>query len=146
MKLYLAGPFFDDDQVERVESIEQALDSNPTVDAYFSPRNSDHLLKTKPGSKEWSEEVFNLDVNEIKKADAVIAIIDFINDSVDSGTAFEIGYAHAINKPVVLFHEKNSIVNLMLTNGSNSYLTKVSDVAKYDFNKMIKYTYDGQVF
>lgn len=146
MKLYLAGPFFDNEQIKRIKNIEQALNDNPTVDTYFSPRNSDYLLQNKPGSKAWSEEVFSLDVNEIKKADAIIAIIDFTNDSVDSGTAFEIGYAHAINKPVVLFHEKDGMVNLMLTNGSNSYLTKVDDVAKYDFNKMIKYTYDGPVF
>lgn len=146
MRLYLAGPFFDDEQVNRIERIEKALDANKTVSDYFSPRNSNVNDGAEIGSSQWSKDVFQLDVDEIKKADAVIAIIDYVDDNVDSGTAFEIGYAFAIGKPVVLFHEKEAIVNLMLSNGSKSYLTKVSDVESFDFEKMPEYHYEGEVF
>ncbi|TMS99267.1 nucleoside 2-deoxyribosyltransferase [Apilactobacillus kunkeei] len=146
MKLYLAGPFFDDEQIDRIQRIEKALDNNPSVSEYFSPRNSNVNDGEEIGSSQWSKDVFQLDVDEIKKADAVIAIIDFVGDNVDSGTAFEIGYAYAIDKPVVLFHEKDAIVNLMLSNGSKSYLTKVSDVEKFDFQEMPEYHYEGEVF
>ncbi|WP_414826950.1 nucleoside 2-deoxyribosyltransferase [Apilactobacillus kunkeei] len=146
MKLYLAGPFFDDEQIDRIQRIEKALDNNPSVSGYFSPRNSNVNDGSEIGSSQWSRDVFQLDVDEIKKADAVIAIIDFVDDNVDSGTAFEIGYAYAIDKPVVLFHEKDAIVNLMLSNGSKSYLTKVSDVEKFDFKEMPEYHYEGEVF
>lgn len=146
MKLYLAGPFFDDEQIDRIQRIEKALDNNPSVSEYFSPRNSKVNDGAEIGSSQWSKDVFQLDVDEIKKADAVIAIIDFVDDNVDSGTAFEIGYAYAIDKPVVLFHEKDAIVNLMLSNGSKSYLTKVDDVEKFDFKEMPEYHYEGEVF
>lgn len=146
MKLYLAGPFFDDEQIDRIQRIEKALDNNPSVSGYFSPRKSNVNDGAEIGSSQWSKDVFQLDVDEIKKADAVIAIIDFVDDNVDSGTAFEIGYAYAIDKPVVLFHEKDAIVNLMLSNVSKSYLTKVSDVEKFDFKEMPEYHYEGEVF
>ncbi|WP_340137537.1 nucleoside 2-deoxyribosyltransferase [Apilactobacillus bombintestini] len=146
MNLYLAGPFFDDEQIDRVERVEKALNQNTTVDNFFSPRLSTVDKSLEVGSDEWSKAVFKLDVDEIKKADAVIAIIDFVDDNVDSGTAFEIGYAHAINKPVILFHEKSGNVNLMLSNGSNSYLTTIDDIVKFDFVKIPEYKYNGKVF
>ena len=41
-RVYLAGPFFDDDQIDRIERMEKALAANPTVSEFFSPRNEQH--------------------------------------------------------------------------------------------------------
>ena len=41
MRIYLAGPFFSDEQIDRIARAEQALTQNQTVDSFFSPRLSD---------------------------------------------------------------------------------------------------------
>ena len=41
-RVYLAGPFFDDDQIDRIERMEKALAANPTVSEFFSPRTEQH--------------------------------------------------------------------------------------------------------
>lgn len=38
-QIYLAGPFFSEEQVERVARIEKALEENPTVTGFYSPRH-----------------------------------------------------------------------------------------------------------
>ena len=37
-RVYLAGPFFDDEQIDRIERLEKALTENQTVSDFFSPR------------------------------------------------------------------------------------------------------------
>lgn len=49
----------------------------------------------------WEAEVFKLDVAGINQAEVVVACMD--GPDVDSGTAWEVGYAYAKNKPVILF-------------------------------------------
>jgi len=39
--VYLAGPFFDDEQISRIERAEKALAANPQVNRVFSPRLSE---------------------------------------------------------------------------------------------------------
>jgi len=44
------------------------------------------------------ESIFSKNVAAIDKADILVAVLDGVD--VDSGTAWEIGYAHALDKPV----------------------------------------------
>ena len=47
----------------------------------------------------------------LEECDIIIALVD----DNDAGTAYEIGYAHAVNKPVILISKENcSSVNAML--------------------------------
>ena len=39
MQIYLAAPFFSDEQIDRVARIEAALEANPTVTDFYSPRH-----------------------------------------------------------------------------------------------------------
>ena len=107
MRIYLAGPFFSDEQIDRIARAEQALTQNQTVDSFFSPRLSDEnstpLLKE--GTPEWAQMIFKKDVEEIDDADLVVAVADFVHANVDSGTAFEVGYAYHSNKPIVIVQE-----------------------------------------
>lgn len=152
-KIYIASPFFNEEQLTRVKLVEQALDNNPFVDQYFSPRQ-EQLTHLPLGSKAWSNAVFTNDVNNIDWADVVVAVHDFDGETtlhgsqhghVDSGTAFELGYAYATGKPVVLIHEKGGIVNLMLSESSHAYLTKAVDVEEYNFITMPHSEYTGTV-
>lgn len=40
--VYLASPFFDKEQIERVERVEKALAANQTLSSVFSPREHQH--------------------------------------------------------------------------------------------------------
>lgn len=153
VKVYLASPFFSDEQVERVTRVEKALADNPTVEAVFSPRlqQLDHLPF---GTKEWAEAVYKNDVAHVEWADVVVAVHDFTggtelhgvpHNHVDSGTAFEVGYAIAIGKPVILVHELGGIVNLMISQSLQAYLDRAEQVTWYDFNEMPKMEFTGDV-
>ena len=137
MKIYLGSPFFDQEQVERVKRVEEALAENPTVTEVFSPRTQqvEHL---KHGSDEWREAVYNNDIKHVEWCDAIVAVHDYEEKFVDAGTAFEIGYAKAKEKFVVLYQEKDpekAPVNLMLSDSLDAYLQSADALRKYDFNK-----------
>jgi nucleoside 2-deoxyribosyltransferase len=46
--------------------------------------------------------VFQNDLKALERCDVMVAVLD--GPHVDSGVAFEIGYFHALNKPIVGFH------------------------------------------
>ncbi|KRM90516.1 nucleoside 2-deoxyribosyltransferase [Fructilactobacillus florum] len=142
-KIYLASPFFDAEQVTRIEKIEQALTQNPTVTSYFSPRKyklqGDYQEFTKP----WAQAIYRVDMEHLMAADAVLAIVDFVDDQVDSGTAYEIGAAVQMKKPVIVFQEKTATVNLMISESLQAYLKDPAAVAGYDFEKLPRSEYEG---
>lgn len=151
--IYLASPFFSEDQLERVMRVEQALDQNPFVNEYFSPRG-EQLTHLAFGTKEWATAVYQNDVNHVDWADVVVAVLDFDGETelhgvrhghVDSGTAMEIGYAVAKGKPVILVHEKGGIVNLMLSQSCQAYLESAEDIENYNFLQMPAIPFTGEV-
>lgn len=107
---YLAGPFFNDEQLTVQKEIEKVMDKyNKT---YFSPRLDTHLPEN-PTKKEMLE-VFNMDLEGLNNCDFVLANISHR----DTGTSLEIGYALAKNIPIVLFRHPilndTPHVNLMI--------------------------------
>ena len=142
--IYLAGPFFDEEQLERIGRAEQALAANPQVGNVFSPRQHE-LRDVEMGTPKWRERTFKLDTDQIDAADVVVALADYTDDQVDSGTAFEIGYAFHQQTPVVLLHEKDNTVNLMLAESLRAYLTTAEALATYDFATLPTSRYDGDV-
>ncbi|WP_304053657.1 nucleoside 2-deoxyribosyltransferase [Levilactobacillus namurensis] len=143
--IYLAGPFFDDEQVERIGRAEAALAANPQVGRVFSPRKNE-IRDLTLGTPKWSDATFKMDVREIDQADVVVALIDYVDDQVDSGTAFEIGYAYHSQKPLVILHEKDTKVNLMLSESLTAYLQSTDALKTYDFATLPTSRYDGPVF
>ncbi|MCT2870683.1 nucleoside 2-deoxyribosyltransferase [Limosilactobacillus fermentum] len=148
MRIYLAGPFFSDEQIDRIARAEQALTQNQTVDSFFSPRLSDEnsIPLLKEGTPEWAQMIFKKDVEEIDDADLVVAVADFVHANVDSGTAFEVGYAYHSNKPIVIVQELDESLNLMLGQALTHYTTSVADLATLDFTNLPNHPYSGQTF
>lgn len=145
-KVYLAGPFFDAEQIERIERMEHALTTNDTVTSFFSPR-SETNDQFEMGTPEWAAATFEVDRKNIDAADVVVAVIDYVDEHVDPGTAWEIGYANANHKPVILVKEKpNGSVNLMMGIPAHAVLLHVSDVAAYDFDNMPTSEWTGDMF
>ncbi len=129
MKFYLASPFFNEEENGYVNQLETVLRlEGHTV---FSPREQ-QIPSLEFGSFEWRTNVFRNDINHIKWADAVIAIVKDNYD--DTGTSFEVGYAYAMGKPVYLYNPTGNIINLMLTDALHAYFETIGEVAEYDFH------------
>lgn len=146
VRIYLASPFFDEEQIKRVEKLEQALQSNPTVDEVFSPMHNqlDHL---EFGSLEWRQAVYENDIKHVNWADVVVMIHDYFDTYTDSGTAFEMGYAVAKGKPVVVLQYQDKVpVNLMISESLTAYFLDVDKIAEYDFKNLEKIPFYGEVF
>ncbi|KGB50305.1 nucleoside 2-deoxyribosyltransferase [Leuconostoc mesenteroides P45] len=144
-QIYLAGPFFSDEQIDRVKRIEAALDSNPTVTDYYSPRK--HQKTENPEfTSPWAAEVFQRDIKNVTDAGIIFSIIDYRDDDADSGTAFEQGMAWVQKKPIIVFNELKFPVNLMLSESLTAYITNSDDIVTYDFDQTPKLPFTGELF
>ena len=141
-KVYLASPFFDDAELERVDKVKEILDLKGLE--VFSPKEhqNEHL---EFGSIEWRKATFENDVKHIDWCDVVVAIICKGNYD-DSGTAWELGYAYATNKPVVLVNSTGETINLMIADSIHALITSYDELKEYDFEKMEKKPYLNYVW
>jgi nucleoside 2-deoxyribosyltransferase len=116
-RVYLAGPFFDLAQVWMVEQARNSLrDMGLKV---FSPYHDVGL-----GS---ANDVVVQDLQAIKDCDLMLAI----TDGLDAGTVYEIGYARALNKPVVVYSERHKGESLKMMEGSGCTLCENYTTALY---------------
>ena len=140
MKIYLAGPFFNDEELKNVETAEKILMSRGFD--VFSPRLNE--IRTDENTKQswWSKETFMNDKKFIDWADVVVML--YYGGYSDSGTAWECGYAYGTNTPVVVVHLGEDS-NLMVHEGCHSNIT-LSDLENYDFNMMPAKSYKGKMF
>ncbi|MDT0150021.1 nucleoside 2-deoxyribosyltransferase [Priestia aryabhattai] len=138
-KIYLASGFFDDFQNKHVTSAEDYLRSKGFE--VFSPREHQNE-QLEFGSKEWRQATFDNDVNHIVWCDFVFAILD---DKMDEGVLWEIGYAHAIGRPVVLLDLSNRVINLMVSDSITAYLEDWDDAYSYDLKTLRHKPYTGEV-
>lgn len=103
-RVYLAGPFFDLPQVWMVEQARANLRSMGLH--VFSPYHDIGL-----GS---AGDVVAKDLEGIQASDLVLAI----TDGLDAGTIYEVGYARALNKPVIVYSERHKGESLKMMEGS----------------------------
>lgn len=111
MLAYIAGPLFNAKEREFLEEI-NAICKAIGISTYL-PSQDGGLL-----SRNNSEKVFQTDIDALNKAEVVVANLNGVD--VDSGTAFEIGYAFAKGKKLFGLHtdfrtfSPTSEVNLMM--------------------------------
>lgn len=165
-RIYLAGPFFSDAQVERLRIVREALAANPTIGYVFEPmQHQNQAIVDKYGegdlqkamhTKQWQTATFDSDVRQINQADVIVAVLDFDiengNQRPDEGTMWEIGYGHAKGKPVVMIQfdeESNEPLNLMLTMYT-AYFRGAAQIKQelqsYDFNALPFIETEREVF
>lgn len=122
MNIYLASPFFSNEQIEREERIKKHL-RNLGLNV-FSPK--EESLITKESTIFDREQTFLSNIKHIQDCDIVFAI----TDTKDTGTIWECGYAYGINKPVVFYAETlgDKPFNLMLAQSGINVITKQSDI------------------
>lgn len=135
-KVYLASPWFNDEQFERCEWLRDTLiDLGFNV---FSPK--DENLVIPDADLDWREQAFKGNINAINDCSFLIAI----TNGKDMGTIFECGHAYSIGKPIVYFAEGlNGQFNLMLAQSGKHVITSreqlVEDFKKVEFLNSLYY-------
>ncbi|KGK98133.1 nucleoside 2-deoxyribosyltransferase [Methanococcoides methylutens] len=137
-KIYLAAPLFSEAEQEFNKKLETALkEIGFTV---FVPQEDSNDTEAAREDMD-SSNIFQLNVEAIDACDIVVAVLDGGTD-VDSGTAWEIGYAYAKNKTVIGIKTDfrtlgpEGLVNLMIGESANELETSVKALLK----KMEKYS------
>lgn len=108
MRAYIASPFFNGLQVERVERLKEILTLLKIE--FFSPKDESNLKFQ--GDSVSGLEVFKMNITEIRSCDIVVCIT---NDK-DTGTLFEAGLAYGMNKSIFYLYDGGESFNLMLSN------------------------------
>lgn len=107
-KVYLAGPFFSLAQLWIIDEARKNLISMGLE--VFSPYHD-----VGRGS---AEDVVSKDLEAIKTSDLMLAV----GDGLDSGTMYEIGYARALGKPVIMYSENETAEDKKMMQGSGCNL------------------------
>lgn len=116
-QVYLAGPFFDLAQVWMVQQARSnLLEMGLRV---FSPYHDIGL-----GS---AEDVVSKDLEGIAASDIVLAL----TDGLDAGTIYEIGYARALDRPVIVYSERHKGESLKMMEGSGCIICSDYTTALY---------------
>lgn len=126
--IYLAGPFFSQQEVLWVNYIHQSLESCGLK--ILSPSKENGIINTS-FTPDIRKATFISDLELLQKADIVVALLD--HD--DAGTSFEIGYAYSHGKPVIGLKTSADKLNNMIQYGCNPICDTVdklvSEVYKY---------------
>ena len=125
-KAYVAGPLFDEGERWWIEKVEQLV-----VDAGFSTflphrdnpdKNADNV-----------SEIFANDRRGIDECDVVVASLNGL--TTDDGTAWELGYAFALGKPIIGLHTDwrrrfdDEVVNLMIECSLTKLVRSLDDLS-----------------
>jgi len=127
--IYIASPFFNQEQLDFVKAIESAL-NRKRID-YFSPRSTGVLLDmTEEEKQKRKKEIYNDNVKNIDMCTLMIAVID----DKDVGTMWEMGYATAKGKPIISISNKNYGLNVMLAESVRAHVLDIPQMfaAIYD--------------
>ncbi len=135
MNLYLAGPLFT--QAERSWNLKLAGLLTAAGHSVFLPQAEVQAFEILE-----AEAIFRLDVDGVRSADAVVAILDGADP--DSGTSFECGLAFALGLPIVLVRtdfrnggdglpgQRLATVNLMLSQAASAVVHLPSPMGGLD--------------
>lgn len=140
-RIYLASPFFNDNELLDMVKVLGTL-RNKGLNVFSPYENQNKQLEF--ASDPWREATFNSDVSNIDSADIVVAIAN--GNYMDSGTAWEIGYAYANKKPIILVNLNKEPVNLMISDSIHAYIDSIEALEEYDFNKLKKIRYENYIW
>jgi nucleoside 2-deoxyribosyltransferase len=99
MRVFIAAPLFSQAEREFNLKIDQVLRS-AGFETVLPQRDIGDLWEHfKKHGEEAYRDVYLRDLEAIKNSDVVVAVLD--GNDVDSGVAFELGYARALGKPII---------------------------------------------
>lgn len=130
-KIYIAGSFSNDVEREQLNTmIDTVRKENPDAELFipmlgFIPggndkdENGEYIMP----NYVWARAVFTMDVNAIDSCDEVIAL--YRGRYSGTGTAWEIGYAYAKNKPITVYVPRGvDQTSLMVINSASKVISE----------------------
>ena len=76
-----------------------------------------------------------------------MVVADYVHANMDSGTAFEVGYAFNANKPIIVLQELvDEPLNLMIGQAAHYYTQNVNEISTYNFNQLPANEFTGKTF
>lgn len=155
MYVYLAGPLFNEPQLNILRYLERTLEENGFD--FFSPRlhsGSHKILKEERLDRSKWESVFSSNIQAMEKADIMVGVVDYLREAgdtlcvqtiypgnnvstkgvylPDTGTVFEVGYFKALKKPVYAYTERDIYsLNLMLTHSFDGLIAGKTNFRKF---------------
>lgn len=99
MKIYLANGLFSQADYEFNAKVAEYIRDNIEYVNLFVPQEQEINDKNSYAD---SQQIFQLDFDNVKDSDLIIAIVDGVE--IDSGVACEIGIARALNIPIIALY------------------------------------------
>ena len=100
--IYVAGPLFNAHERNYLELIASELEGNG-YKCFLPHRDQSGIdeseLEGTNLSQDTKDKIFNADLTALKKADLTVALVT--GQDIDSGTAAEIGFTYANNRPII---------------------------------------------
>ena len=132
MRVYLAGPFFDEKEHQDIEFARDIL-RKKNIDIFVPMEHFIEDGENLPNDV-WGKRVYEMDRDAIYDCDVLLAIYHGMYS--DSGTAFEVGFARALNKKIIIAHSNyTGVASLMITNSADCNI-KLCDLEQFDFNNL----------
>jgi nucleoside 2-deoxyribosyltransferase len=135
MRLYIAGPLFT--KAERFWNAQLARHLSAAGHSVFLPQDEVKAIASLNAHR-----IFQIDVDGVRRAEAVVAILDGADP--DSGTSFECGVAYALGIPIVAVRsdfrgggdalpgQNLATVNLMLSQAATAIVSMPDPVASLE--------------
>lgn len=140
-KIYLASPFFNDEEIGTMENVLKILrDKELEVFAPFEHQNK-HL---EFGGEEWRRATFVGDMKGIYESDVVVAILD--GNYTDSGTSAECMAAYLLKKKLIVVNLEGKPINLMIAETVHAVINSLEELEAYDFEKLEPIPYTDYVW
>ena len=121
IQVYLAAPFFTQDQIDTVSYLERVIRADVDYSLY-SPRDDGVLKDMGPAERKASlRRTFEKNCREILRSDLMIAVID----SKDTGTVWEMGFARAFRHVKIVTYTSSMLqkINVMLRQAVDGHVT-----------------------
>jgi nucleoside 2-deoxyribosyltransferase len=137
VRVYIAAPFFNEEQLEIVKSIEAALQESGIE--YFSPRSEGVLIDLAPEDRaQHLKRIYESNVEHMLECNVMLAVVD----GRDIGTIFEIGFFTSKRMTekdnlLITFTNKSFGLNVMIQQSVDAHLKGVADLN--DLLKICKY-------
>jgi len=136
-KIYIAGPLFNVHEKKYLEDTAEVLEG-AGFDCFLPHRDQTGIdpeeLKNNEMSQETKDIIFQTDIEALKGADLIVALVT--GQDIDSGTASEIGFMFANNKPVLaITAEERRYRNLFTEGMFTSSVSNVEDLLD-EINKL----------
>ena len=137
MKIYLAGPFFNPTERQNIEKARDILRAK-NLDV-FVPMEHKFKDDDKMPNDVWGRLVFEMDRDAIYNCDAIVFI--YYGLYSDSGTAWEVGFAKALNKKVIAVHtDYNGCSSIMIHNAADYNLDGIESLKTFNFDNFLTNT------